>query len=144
MFVVEALTAKFPPPNVGVGAAPNVITGVALAGLKATVTFPALLLLFTVQLVPPVVHPELTVKPDGSVHVPTVEPPVGVAVYTILSLLSKPPALQVPDDVLPLYEQFRVVPLLDVAVTVPVPEPVKAMPTFLASVNAVWAAKPED
>jgi hypothetical protein len=31
VFVVDALTVKFPPPNVGVGAVPNVITGVALA-----------------------------------------------------------------------------------------------------------------
>jgi hypothetical protein len=30
VFVVVALTVKFPPPNVGVGAVPNVITGVAL------------------------------------------------------------------------------------------------------------------
>jgi hypothetical protein len=31
VFVVVALTVKFPPPNVVVGAAPNVITGVVLA-----------------------------------------------------------------------------------------------------------------
>ena len=63
MFVVEALTVKFPPPNVGVGAAPNVITGVALAAV-------------TVNVLVSLVFPELQAPALAAAQVFTVHVPV--------------------------------------------------------------------
>ena len=124
-----------------------VVVAVA-AAFKVTESVPALLLIATTQLVLPEVQVpgEAVQAVSPSVQVPTVDPPLGVAVNLITELFSeKEIDPQVP-ALLPL-ERVQLNWLVcvgeEVLVIVPVPVPVSDKVILLASLNAVCAVNPE-
>ena len=121
------------------------IDGAVQATLKVTVTVWAVLFIVKLQVVLPLAQPELIVYPDGTFHVPMVDPETTVAVSVSAALLPKL-TLQVPDPVPSVLVQFNWFDCvgLDVLATVPLPVPAKAIITPLSSVNVVCAVKPDD